>query len=227
MKVYRYNKKSYFDKGVEVETLPQWEKGIVMFPLTKYINMTNDHRADENEGVAYFVQGQNNESIGRAIFKISDQMFEFEMSYCKHSQDEFKNIDKMFVACFSRFYSKELCEKFDADYVLEGEIDEKMIGFSSVFQIKGKDTRKLEWWQGIVDYKDKTNIEQGTYKDFDDFMKKTIFTKCLQYEDEKEFRIIFDTSQLLQNLVTLPDDSMLKLPFAFSPIKEWKVLPKL
>jgi hypothetical protein len=75
---------------------------MVFQPVSRYEKIENDIRRDSLEGVAYFMPGPSETEINGRTFQSQD----FKFGMC---------VDNFAIACFSTVYSKELCERFNAD----------------------------------------------------------------------------------------------------------------
>ena len=222
LKIYRYTTNQY---------LEQWYKedgthSMVFQPISRYPKIENDIHKDQLEGVAGCIKGPIDITIDGRIFPAWD--IRTGMA-----------VENFRIACLSTDYSKELCDRFNADCVLELEIEglEKRIDVNGKFNnniyefklpiLNGEAKEILRFYLGHVNYDDKTtNTSQFTQ---DELFKKTLFTKCEIYAIENEFRIVVEIPQsLLDMCKTRNSEEMYsRIPLEYLSVKQWKLLPKL
>lgn len=206
LKIYRYTTNQYLEQWYE-DGDTHW---MVFQPVSRYEKIENDIRRDSLEGVAYFMPDETEIMIGDMLFPAWD--IRTGMA-----------VENFMIACFSTVYSKELCERFNADCVLEGEIDSDISSYTfSVLNGEAKEIIKVSL--GYVNYDSKitTNLQQFTPQTQ---FAKTLFTKSPEYAIECEFRFVTEIPQSMLGDNKLETYS--KLPLKYSPIKQWKLLPKL
>ena len=210
LKIYRYTTNEY---------LEQWYKddgkhSMVFQPVSKYTNIDNI-RKDPLEGVAYYMPDETEITLNDMILPCRD--FSVGMS-----------VENFMIACFSTVYSKELCDRFQADCVLEGEIGHNIERWS--FDVVNDTVREnLRFYPGRVCYKNKT-VHNSEHFPRDAMFQQTLFTKCENYAMENEFRIVWDVPQsLLDSTKTRNSDKvgLNSVSLKLTPVKQWKLLPKL